>query len=295
MSHTHVSSFFHFFWSTKDRQPYISEKLKPRLYGFISGIVRNYGGKVLSYGGTDDHIHLLCFTPPNVSNSILIKETKARSSAWIHHEFSDLKTFKWEKGFGSISVSTSKIDHFKKFIETQEKFHQGKTFKDELILILKQNNIEYHPDYFLENTHSKQLFHIIWSTKEREKAFTNDLQKELYSYIRGIISYKKCESIAIGGMSDHLHILVDIPPKLALADFVHSIKTETSTWLNHVKTRGKFLWQPGYGAFSVSSSLVPTIVEYILNQEEHHMGYNFDAEWNNLVSSACGVPLGRNF
>lgn len=288
MSHTHISSFFHFLWSTKDRQNFIADSIKPRFYQYICGIVRTHGGSVLTLGGTENHVHLLCYTPETLSNSVLMNRVKTRSSAWLHQTFADCHLLKWETGYVSLGVSDSKIEEIKKFVKIQERYHQKHSYEDELLTILNQNNIEFHPDYFLSNTHSKQFFHIIWSTKERENIIIDSLQPELYNFIGTILRDPRIKLISVGGMSDHVHLLLDIPPVFAIADIVRNIKTESSLWLNKELSRTKkfcnsFSWQPGYGAFTVSSSLMPSVSNYILNQKEHHQMKSSETEWNEFI------------
>ena len=86
---------------------------------------------------------------------------------------------------------------------------------------------------------------------------------------------------AVGGMDDHIHILIQVPPSLAVAKAVLAIKSNSSRWANE---KGyKFAWQQGYGAFSVSSSNVPAVVRYIQNQATHHKKMSFDVEFLALL------------
>ena len=87
--------------------------------------------------------------------------------------------------------------------------------------------------------------------------------------------------LAAGGMEDHIHLLLRIPPALALAKAVLAIKSNSSRWAG--EEGHKFAWQQGYGAFSVSSSIAPTVVRYIQNQEAHHKRMSFDAEFLALL------------
>jgi REP element-mobilizing transposase RayT len=81
---------------------------------------------------------------------------------------------------------------------------------------------------------------------------------------------------AVGGMEDHLHLLIQIPPVLTLSKAVATIKANSSRWASDEGC--KFAWQEGYAAFGVSASVIPIVIGYIRNQEEHHKKMDFDAE-----------------
>jgi putative transposase len=97
---------------------------------------------------------------------------------------------------------------------------------------------------------------------------------------------------AIGGVADHAHFLVQIPSTLTLAKAVATIKANSSRWAH--EQGFKFSWQQGYGAFSVSVSVVPTVVRYIQNQEAHHRKMNFEAEFVALLKKH-GVEFDPKF
>jgi REP element-mobilizing transposase RayT len=86
---------------------------------------------------------------------------------------------------------------------------------------------------------------------------------------------------AIGGMEDHIHLLLQIPPTLALAKAVVGIKSNSSRWVNEEGIR--FAWQQGYGAFSVSASVVPAVDRYVRNQQAHHRKMSFEQEFVALL------------
>ena len=90
----------------------------------------------------------------------------------------------------------------------------------------------------------------------------------------------------INGMPDHIHILIGLKPDCVLSDLVRDIKANSSKWINENKfVLGKFEWQTGFGAFSVSQSQVQTIINYILNQEEHHKKKTFREEYIEFLNA----------
>ena len=123
----------------------------------------------------------------------------------------------------------------------------------------------------MPQSYTNLIYHIVYSTKERQALITNDLQPRLYEYIGGMIRKRGGICLAIGGMSDHVHILAKLKPDKSVSDVLRDLKANSTGWMHDVFPEMKdFTWQRGYGAFTVSSSQVEKIREYILNQEEHH-------------------------
>ena len=132
------------------------------------------------------------------------------------------------------------------------------------------------------------LYHIVFSTKNREPMIRGDLASDLYPYVGGIIQNKGGALLAIGGMPCHLHVLVKIKPVDAVSDFVRVIKSNSSKWLNeNRRTDGVFAWQTGYGAFTVSESQVSAVRNYIGKQHDHHRFKPFQEEYIDLLQKNC--------
>lgn len=89
---------------------------------------------------------------------------------------------------------------------------------------------------------------------------------------------------AIGGVADHIHILVSIKPNIAISDLVRDIKANSSKWINEKGlVIGKFKWQEGFGAFSYAQSQLDSVIAYINNQEQHHLKITFRDEYITLL------------
>jgi REP element-mobilizing transposase RayT len=136
------------------------------------------------------------------------------------------------------------------------------------------------------------VVHIVFSTKDRRKAISPEFRPKLWAYAAGICKNLEIFVHAVGGTEDHIHFLIQIPPTLALAKAVSTIKSNSSRWANEQGQR--FAWQQGYGAFSVSASIVPTVIEYIRNQEAHHRKMSFDNEFLALLKKH-GVEFDSKF
>lgn len=115
-------------------------------------------------------------------------------------------------------------------------------------------------------------YHLVWATKERQPLITPDKEPNLYSYIIGKADNLGSIIHAIGGIEDHIHLIVSIPPRLSISEFVKNIKGSSAHHLNHGLTNpdSPFCWQRGYGVFSLGGKQLAQAVDYVLNQKLHH-------------------------
>jgi len=136
----------------------------------------------------------------------------------------------------------------------------------------------------MANTYTQIYLHIVFSVKGRQNLIQKKWKDELHKYICGIVNGKEQKVYAIGGMSDHIHILVSIKPNMAISDLVRDIKANSSKWINEKGyIIGKFQWQEGFGAFSYAQSQLDTVIAYINNQEQHHQKKTFKDEYLELL------------
>jgi putative transposase len=133
------------------------------------------------------------------------------------------------------------------------------------------------------HTYTSNLYHIVFSTKLRQ-SFHPDIRERLHSYLGGAARANGFEALRVGGPTDHVHILLKMPPTLALSKAVQLIKTASSKWIHETfPTQRSFEWQEGYAAFTVSESQKPKVIEYIQNQKEHHRKQRFEDEFVALL------------
>jgi REP element-mobilizing transposase RayT len=131
----------------------------------------------------------------------------------------------------------------------------------------------------MANTYTNLLYHIVFSTKNRQPLIRNALKSELHKYLGGLVRDKNGILLEVGGTADHVHLVVKLRPDTSVSDVVKYIKANSSGWVNDRPGRqGTFYWQKGYSAFTVSESQLPAIREYVLNQETHHRGHTFKEE-----------------
>ena len=147
----------------------------------------------------------------------------------------------------------------------------------------------------MATTFANLLYHLVFSTKNRVPLIDAGIQPPLYEYIGGIIRGEGGILLEIGGMPDHVHLLVKIKTDIAVATMVQKIKGKSSKWLNEGPGRGgRFEWQAGYGIFSVSASLVERVRRYIRSQEEHHRRVSFREELITLLKRN-GIPYDERY
>jgi len=135
----------------------------------------------------------------------------------------------------------------------------------------------------MPNTYTNLLFHIVYSTKYRKPLIGSPWQDELHGYIGGIIRSEKGVFSTAGGMPEHVHLLANLPPTIAVSDMLRLIKTNSSKWANERDDVRYFEWQVGYAAFSVSESQVDRVQRYIRTQREHHRRTTFREEYLALL------------
>ena len=134
------------------------------------------------------------------------------------------------------------------------------------------------------STYTQILYQIVFSTKNRERTLEKQNRPELFRYITGILKRKNCHLYQIGGVEDHIHIVTHLHPSIALASLVKDIKLASS---EHIKLQALFEdfpgWQEGYGAFTYSIKEKNRLINYVINQEEHHRKITFREEFISLL------------
>jgi len=124
----------------------------------------------------------------------------------------------------------------------------------------------------------------VFSTKNREPFLQSPIEAELYAYLGGLCNKFESPVIKIGGFTDHIHILCMLSKKIALMNLMEELKSHSSKW---IKTKGlgyeNFYWQDGYGAFSVNSSEIDSLIAYIDNQRVHHSKTTFQDEYRSFL------------
>lgn len=136
----------------------------------------------------------------------------------------------------------------------------------------------------MPHSYTSLLTHLVFSTKDRLPDIDADLAGRLHPYLGGIVRELDGKALAIGGAADHVHLLVSLPPTVAVSDALRDIKANSSRWGHETwPARLAFGWQTGYAAFSVSPSNREAVERYIADQQKHHRKFTFQEEFIALL------------
>ena len=138
----------------------------------------------------------------------------------------------------------------------------------------------------MANTDTKILIHLVFSTKKRECTISPRIRARLFPFIGGIARGKGVTAIQVGGIQDHVHMLLGMPTTISVAEAAKTIKGVSSRWIHEEFPNCGFTsWQEGYGAFSIGASQIDRTVAYILGQEEHHRRETFQDEFLRFLAA----------
>jgi len=131
----------------------------------------------------------------------------------------------------------------------------------------------------MAHTYTSLLSHVIFSTKGRVPVLDVGLKERLFPYMGGIVRELGGVALSINGPADHVHLLLSLPPTIALSELIGKVKANSSGWAHKTfSSHNGFTWQVGYAAFSVSMSQRAKVLDYIVTQEEHHRTISFKEE-----------------
>ena len=133
-------------------------------------------------------------------------------------------------------------------------------------------------------SYTNHLFHIVIGTKGRLPMIDREIRGEFYRYLGGTIKALGGIALEIGGIDDHVHLLVKLKPTVNVSDILRDLKSNSSAWAKR-KGMHKFAWQRRYGSFTVSESQVEKVRSYIRNQEKHHRKFDFRTEFETMLQS----------
>ena len=147
----------------------------------------------------------------------------------------------------------------------------------------------------MANTYTQLYTHIVFHVKSTGIIMRDEDLERVFQYIGGIIRDEGAIPFAVGGVADHIHILTTLPKNMSLADFMRVIKANSSKWLRRLDSYYEsFRWQDGYGAFSVSPSLMKRTTHYIFTQAEHHKTKTYHDEYCEVLD-AYGIEYDERY
>jgi len=136
----------------------------------------------------------------------------------------------------------------------------------------------------MANTYTQLYVQIVFAVQGRVSSIRPNWEDELYKYITGIVQNRKHKMLAINGMPDHIHIFLGLNPNESISELVREIKKASNSFINErTFSKYSFKWQSGYGAFSYKRSDLDTVVNYVMNQKEHHKKKTFKEEYLELL------------
>lgn len=147
----------------------------------------------------------------------------------------------------------------------------------------------------MSNSFVKNDIHIVFHTKSKATVIPEGDLERVLEYIGGIVKSMGATLYVIGGRPDHVHMLVSLPKTISLSELVRTVKANSRKWIKSLHPYyGGFCWQDGYGAFSVSASMIQPTIDYIRNQEEHHRVKTFREELRAILDK-CGIEYDERY
>ena len=141
----------------------------------------------------------------------------------------------------------------------------------------------------MSHSYVSNLLHCVFSTKGRRRLIQPEFEERVWAFMGGIARTNGMRALAIGGIEDHVHVLLSLPGTVPVAKGVQLIKAGSSKMIRATFTKG-FEWQEGYGAFSIGVSQVKATVAYIKNQRAHHKRVDFREEFRTFLKKHGIAP-----
>lgn len=150
MANTYTQLYFHIVFAVKGRANLVSIKWREQLYKYITGIITNKNQKLIIINGMPDHVHLLIGMKPDACLSDLVRDIKANSSKFINEQKLVVGKFEWQTGFGAFTLGYSQLATVVTYIKNQEEHHRKKSFREEYLDFLKQNDIDFKSEFIFD-------------------------------------------------------------------------------------------------------------------------------------------------
>ena len=147
MGQSLVKNVIHITFSTKYRQPLISESIESELFAYVGGVCNKLECQTIIVGGYTDHVHIACFLSKKIALMKLMEEVKGHSSKWIKTKGPEFENFYWQNGYGAFSFQSNEIDVLVNYIQRQKEHHHKISFQEEFRILMKENDIEYDEKY----------------------------------------------------------------------------------------------------------------------------------------------------
>ena len=150
MANTYTQIHVQTIFAVQNRQSLIQPQWAEKLNGYITGIIKNQGHKLLQIGGMPDHLHVFIGMRPHQALSDLMRIVKGESSKWINQQRLAKGRFSWQEGYGAFSYAKSQVPQVIRYIQNQEEYHRERTFIEEYKTLLKAFEVEYDERYIFK-------------------------------------------------------------------------------------------------------------------------------------------------
>ena len=150
MPETYTKIYIHVVFAVYKRQPLISNQWSNQLFAYINGIIENNKHKLIAINGMPDHVHLLISMSPEQALSDLLRDIKTNSTLWINRNQQQNIKFTWQRGYSAFAISFNDINRVRAYIENQQEHHRVKTYQEEVIQFLNENNISFDSQYLFK-------------------------------------------------------------------------------------------------------------------------------------------------
>jgi REP element-mobilizing transposase RayT len=147
MSQSLSKLYVHIVFHTKYNQDLIKPQIENELYAYLGGILKENKCVPIAIDGIENHVHVLCIQSKNIALATLLEELKRNSSRWIKTKGAEYVDFAWQGGYGGFSVSQSKVDVVKRYIENQKEHHKTVSVKEEYLIFLQEYGVDYNEEY----------------------------------------------------------------------------------------------------------------------------------------------------
>lgn len=245
MSHKYNSLFYYVTWNTADHN-LILQANSSQLSPYLKKIASDFKLETRAFGTTKDSVHMVLKISARHTLSDIVRTLKSNSSKLIKQ--------RWEPEYRAFTLHHSQVSALKQYFRANK----------------------------LHAIHAPEIdlcFHITWSTKKRLPLISPHIEQELYSYIKNTAYQYNIDTIAIGGIQDHIHLLIKTSGNHSLSNFICTAKSSAAVFINkHPKNNCHIVWQQGYAAFTIHSSRIRIVQNYIRNQHKHHKTFEYKEE-----------------
>jgi REP element-mobilizing transposase RayT len=136
----------------------------------------------------------------------------------------------------------------------------------------------------MPSSYSKLYVHLVWATWDRLPLISMQIEAAVYAAILAKCRELQCQPVRIGGIPDHVHLLVRLHPNVSVSELMKNVKGSSSHLVTHQVASGEFFkWQGSYGAFSLSEADLPALCSYIEQQKEHHTSGGINQDWEKVT------------